>query len=286
MKLAMLALVAFLAVGCVAQREVDNQRTLYRRAQEQIADLQARLEEAQARIAALQARGGQTDPDMEARLAKALADRDAMRKSLEEAMAKLSSAGGMGPISVLDVGTSSELRELVSQFPDLMEFDEQRGMIRFKSDMTFALGSTEVRPQAREALKRLAQVLERGEAQKYEARIVGHTDNVRIGRADTRAKHPTNWHLSVHRAIAVKDVLEGAGVPPARMQVAGYGEYHPIVPNAARGGAERNRRVEIYLVPATYTGLSEAAPAEREEAPAPPAPAPRATEPVEDVPLK
>ena len=34
-----------------------------------------------------------------------------------------------------------------------------------------------------------------------------------------------------------------------RGQVAGYGEYRPIVPNAAKGGAEQNRRVEIFLVP-------------------------------------
>jgi chemotaxis protein MotB len=161
-------------------------------------------------------------------------------------------------------------------------------MIRFKSDMTFALGSTDVKPQAREALGRLAQVLNQGAATKYEARIVGHTDNVRISRPGTKQQHPTNWHLSVHRAIAVKDVLEDGGVASPRLQVAGYGEYHPIVPNPARGGAERNRRVEIYLVPATYTGIGEDAPPEREAAPTPrnAEPAPRAMEPADDFPLK
>jgi chemotaxis protein MotB len=285
MKLLVLAVVASMAVGCVSQRELDNQRTLYRRAQEQIADLQARLEEANARIAALQARGAAGDPDMEARLAKALADRDAMRKSLEEAMSRLEAASKVGP--VLPVEVDAELRELASQFPDLMEYDPTRGMIRFKSDLTFALGSTEVRPQAVDALRRLAGVLGRGEATKFEARIVGHTDNVRISRPATRQQHPTNWHLSVHRAIAVKDVLEQGGVPAPRLQVAGYGEYHPIVPNPARGGAERNRRVEIYLVPATYTGIGEEpAPAEEMAPAAAPAPREEAPAPADDFPLK
>ena len=81
----------------------------------------------------------------------------------------------------------------------------------------------------------------------YIARIVGHTDNVPIGRPETKAKHPTNWHLSVHRAIAVKDLLTRTGVDPSRMSVAGYGEHRPIAPNSAKGN-DLNRRVEIYLV--------------------------------------
>ena len=41
----------------------------------------------------------------------------------------------------------------------------------------------------------------------------------------------------------------GAGVDPTRILVAGYGEFHPIVPNPAKGGAAENRRVELILVP-------------------------------------
>ena len=55
-------------------------------------------------------------------------------------------------------------------------------------------------------------------------------------------------HLSVHRAISVRKALAGAGVEPARIQVAGYGEFRPIVPNGPKGAAE-NRRVDLILVP-------------------------------------
>ena len=57
-------------------------------------------------------------------------------------------------------------------------------------------------------------------------------------------------HLSAHRAISVRDALVGDGVSANRMQIAGYGEFRPIVPNGPNGAAA-NRRVEIYLTPLT-----------------------------------
>jgi len=63
----------------------------------------------------------------------------------------------------------------------------------------------------------------------------------------------------------VKDVLQNAGVSPTRMSVAGYGEYRPIVPNGP-GGAEANRRVEIFLVERT----TPAEPTPQPDAPAEP----------------
>ena len=42
--------------------------------------------------------------------------------------------------------------------------------------------------------------------------------------------------------------MVAAGVDPARIQVAGYGEFRPIVLNGTKGAAE-NRRVELVMVP-------------------------------------
>ena len=41
--------------------------------------------------------------------------------------------------------------------------------------------------------------------------VAGHTDDVPIKKAATKAKHPTNWHLSVHRAISVANVKVTSG---------------------------------------------------------------------------
>lgn len=284
LKAVMLAVIsaAMLAggAGCVAQAEYDRIETLYRRGQEQIADLQARLEEANARIRALQEAGRTPDADLLAKLEQAIADRNRLQKALADAEDRLRRAGQVGP--VLEPELDAALKELAASDPDLMTYDPLHGMVRFKSDMTFPLGSTEVSDKAAKSLGRLAEILKRPVAQKYQTEIIGHTDNVRIGKPETRAKHPTNWHLSVHRSIAVKDVLEQSGVAPVRMQVAGYGEWRPVVSNGAKG-AEANRRVEIFLTPNTYTGPGNTpaaveAPAARPAAPKAPAarPAPKA----------
>ena len=77
--------------------------------------------------------------------------------------------------------------------------------------------------------------------------IEGHADNQRISRAETRSKHPTNWHLSYHRAMAVKSVLHKSGMVNNKMFVAGFGEHRPRSSNATAAGRQLNRRVEIFI---------------------------------------
>jgi len=246
-----IAMLGLTLPGCVAQREKDDIEKLYRQAREQIIELQAQLEEAELRITALQQQQSGVDNATAAQLAAAQAERDRLAAALAEAEDRLRSAGAT--TILLPQPLNDALKDLAAQYPDLMTFDEARGMVRFRSDLTFNSGSADVRAEAAQSLTRLAQVLATPVAAGYEVKIVGHTDNVRISRPATRAKHPTNWHLSVHRAISVKDALEKAGQSPARMQVAGYGEYRPVVPNT-RTGAEANRRVEIYLTPLVDAG--------------------------------
>jgi flagellar motor protein MotB len=140
------------------------------------------------------------------------------------------------------------LDHLAAAYPDLLTFDASRGLLRFSSDFTFDLGSAAVKPDAAATMGTLADILNAPEAAPFELRVIGHTDNVPVERPRTKQLHPTNVHLSVHRAISVRDALVEAGVEPARIQVAGYGEFRPIVPNGAKGAAE-NRRVELLLVP-------------------------------------
>lgn len=265
-----LAAVAFVAVGCVAQREADDLKTLYRNSQEQVVDLQERLAEAQARIDALMGNAGSES----SALAEALAERDRLAAALDAAEERLRNAGTVALPPELD----SALSQLADANPDLMSYDAARGMVKLRSDLTFALGSADVSAGATSTLGKLAGIFNSSAASSYEVRVVGHTDNVPIKNVGTRAKHPTNWHLSVHRAISVMQVLGKAGVPNTRMSVAGYGEYHPVVPNAV-GGAEANRRVELYLVARSSAGPAPEAPAAATEAPAATEPEPDVTQP-------
>ncbi len=243
-KWVLLAVATMTALGCVSQRYVDDLETLYRRSQEQTLDLQARLEEKNTEIEVLRSSLNSQDPEILAKLEKALSSHTKLTSALAKAEGRLREISSE---PILDPAMDAALVQLVQSNPKLMTYEPEIGMVKFHSDLTFALGSADVNAQASTSLQSLAQILKSKVGQNYITRIVGHTDNVPIGRPATRAKHPTNWHLSVNRAIAVKDLLVKAGVDPSRMGVAGYGEHRPIAPNGPKGN-ELNRRVEIYLV--------------------------------------
>lgn len=83
----------------------------------------------------------------------------------------------------------------------------------------------------------------------YEIGVAGHTDSTAIGAA-TRARYPTNWHLSGFRALAAMDYLtRHTHISPVRIHFRGYGQYHPIANNTTAEGRARNRRIEIFLDP-------------------------------------
>lgn len=245
-----MAMVSAGSVGCVSQAEVDRYQTLYRQSQEQVTDLRMELEEAEARIAALQER--EPDPAnldaLNERIAALEAERDEIAAALDAAERQLRETAS--PLEI-PAELSDRLADLAAEHPDLMTYDPDLGMVQLQSDLTFDLGSADVRENAVASLEQLARVLNSSEAQQFEIRVVGHTDSVPIQRPETLERHPTNWHLSAHRAIAVRDVLDGAGIDADRFNVAGYGPYRPVVEEEAGQGAEENRRVEIYLMPMT-----------------------------------
>ena len=239
MNLAMLTLAVFVLGGCVAQSEYDKLIKSYRTSEEQIIDLRADLELGQAHIQALENMPQGPDQKMVDELETELANTKKLVIDLVE----------RGP--ALPPELSNELEQLANNNPKLMSYDKKQGMIKLTSDLTFALGSDNVGDAAATSLAELATILNSPSASKYEVRVVGHTDNVPIANDQTKAKHPTNWHLSVHRAIAVKDVLSSAGFTPERLSVAGHGQFRPIAANGSQG-ERTNRRVEIFLVPHSY----------------------------------
>lgn len=248
----LLVVVALQAGGCVSQKQSDQLQELYRRSQEQVIELRARLAQCEAQMKAMQNLPPQVqqDPALLSRLAALTAERDQLAAALKEAQDALVRASQQ---TILPAELDQDLLELAEMNKALMQYDPKAGKLKLESDLTFALGSTDVSAGAKASLQKLAQIMAKPVASRFALQIVGHTDNVRIARAETKAKHPTNWHLSVHRSIAVKDVLEQAGVNPQRLMVAGHGEFQPVVPNGAKG-AQANRRVEIIVVPNTYAG--------------------------------
>lgn len=185
------------------------------------------------------------------------AENDGLRTSVRklEDILKEKAAHGPGSVTImtgaLPPELDSELKRLAEQFPDVIEYDAQKGAVRWKADLLFPLGSDQLaeNTESMEALQQFAQIVQSPAASGFDVIIVGHTCTTPIGRPETRAKHPTNWHLSAHRAIAVMELLAGKNVSMRRMGIMGYGEHRPIDSNASEQGKARNRRVEIFLVP-------------------------------------
>lgn len=144
--------------------------------------------------------------------------------------------------------TTNRLNELARRYPGSFEFDPATGISKFNTDILFETGKDEVRPDAQQMLNEFASILNDREVYDYNVMIVGHTDDQRIARQTTRARHPTNWHLSAHRAIAVQQFLNRSGIADQRMGVAGYGPYQPLVPNSSPDSRQLNRRVEIFVL--------------------------------------
>jgi len=144
-----------------------------------------------------------------------------------------------------------ELSTLLEEFAekeDMVTYDASKGIVKFKSDLLFKSGSDAVLPAAAAAIKSLCAILNSKEGAEFDIIIAGHTDDQPIRYA--KANHPTNWHLSVHRAISVLNIMSANNVAQSRMSVRGFGELRPIVPNEpGNKGHPQNRRVEIYIVP-------------------------------------
>lgn len=120
--------------------------------------------------------------------------------------------------------------------------DERGLVVSFKEKLFFDIGSAEIKPAARDLLRRVGGVLARGENQ---IRVEGHTCDLPI----RTERFPSNWELSVGRATNVtRFLIDEAGVPPKRLAATGYAEFRPMVPNTSEENRAKNRRVDIVLL--------------------------------------
>lgn len=237
--------------GCISQQAFDDLKAQNRIQQQRIEDLENDLGlcngQLQEKTQALQGISGKTGADLKAKndLIAALQEDIDKKKALISKMQEQLLRGG-APLP-------PEMNVILQEFAktsDMIDFDSETGMLKFKSDLLFDSGSDVVKADAAESINALAGIMNSTEAAKFNMVVVGHTDDVPIKKPSTLRMHPSNWHLSVHRSISVQQLLEKSGIAPGRLAVKGYGEYRPVEPNKpGKKGNAANRRVEIFILP-------------------------------------
>jgi len=119
--------------------------------------------------------------------------------------------------------------------------------VRVTDAVLFDSGSSEIKPEGRELLLKVAQQIALQPYQRIWVR--GHTDTDPVKRPTTVERFPHgNLQLSAQRAIEVAALLSSNGIRQERVVVAGFGSVEPVAPNDTSENKRKNRRVEIFVL--------------------------------------
>jgi len=251
-----MSLIGFSLVGCVSQEKynamkLDRDQLAERLGQSdsQLQSLQAERDAYKAQLDRFASSGNNQVAlvnNLTQQLANLQAQYDTLNRQYQDALGKV------GGSVALPEPLTNALQQFASENPDLVDFDSARGIVKFKSDITFTSGSAEMTARATDAIGRFASILNSPVAANYELMVAGHTDNQKVVHDATRkAGHKDNWYLSAHRAIEVSAALQRSGINSSRLGVEGFADQHPVADNNSTTGRAQNRRVEILILPTT-----------------------------------
>ncbi len=109
------------------------------------------------------------------------------------------------------------------------------------SSSMFESGEAELKTKNRRLLEMVKFIIADGQ-EKFHVRIEGHSDDTPSG----SERYPSNWDLSIARALSVLRYLENdSGIDSGQLEAAGYAQYRPKVPNNSPENRARNRRVDF-----------------------------------------
>ena len=157
------------------------------------------------------------------------------------------------PLARSDEFAQKPLDFLRQELDEIVEYNElnnsvsiennQRGVvIRILDDVLFSSGNAELKVKAQEVLKLIAEIIIK---LPNDIRVEGHTDNIAIN----SVQYPSNWHLSIARALnTAYYLIQAEDIDPDKVSVVGYAEYNPIADNSTIEGRAKNRRVDIIVI--------------------------------------
>jgi chemotaxis protein MotB len=225
--------------------------------QAELADVRAALGKANADSGALQKQlddGTQLVATLKQRLEKLgqnvdslVKERGQLAQTMADTTARLEDLRKQKAASDARAAT---FRSLVAKLRSMIDAGQLKVVIRngrmiiaLPNDILFDSGRTEVKPDGKVALARVAQAL--ATVNDRDFLVAGHTDDIPI----RTSLFPSNWELSTRRAVEVVHFLIAQGMRPKVLAAAGYGEFDPAVPNDSTDHRAQNRRIEIVLQP-------------------------------------
>jgi chemotaxis protein MotB len=227
----------------------------------------ARADEAEKAAAEARAQTVSTEQArkaLEEKLSEQLAAKEQKLTALEDERTRLSTEREQLQQAVQE--KEAELARLKATYEDIeqkLKAEISEGEIRLSQaegriqvdlvdKILFDSGEASLSPRGAEVLARLGTVL--SQVENRSILVSGHTDDAPPSQR-LAATFPTNWELSVARAVNVVRFLgEKASVPPGRLVAAGHADTKPVASNATPKGRARNRRIEILLIPDLPSG--------------------------------
>jgi chemotaxis protein MotB len=172
------------------------------------------------------------------KLTNRLAEKEKRVKELEDLIAQKDAAVNALRKSIEDALLGFDKNELSVTMKDGKIY------VSLSEKLLFQSGSTEVDKKGKDALNKLAKVLEK--QNDITIMVEGHTDNIPIKTAAIK----DNWDLSVLRATSIVRILTVDNkVDPIKVLPAGKGEFVPVASNSTKEDRAKNRRTEIVLSP-------------------------------------
>ena len=115
---------------------------------------------------------------------------------------------------------------------------------RFSATMRFETQSSQLDAESVQQLSRLANYLSKENLKGKKIIVAGFSD--------TTGWFARNKELSMKRALAARDALllaTNQEIKPDKVEAKAYSELFPVACNDTERGRQKNRRVELWLVP-------------------------------------
>lgn len=232
------------------ERQAAEAQESTRSAQAELTDQQALTSQAEARITLLNHQIAALRTQL-SELSSALALSEAMVADQKVEIAELGQrlnvalANKVQELSRYRSEFFGRLRQVLGQRADIQIVGDR---FLLQSELLFTSGAADLGPAGKQQLTELAETLKDIAYNipsdiEWVLSVAGHTDR----RPIRTARFPSNWELSTARALSIVKYLIAQGIPPERLSVAGFGEFHPVDPANTAEAYRQNRRIEIKL---------------------------------------